>query len=106
MQLPIVHGFPVVDENKQLLGLVSREALMVVIGSKCWIEVDANSKEEVIMAKYSKGIAALENKFSGSNAGAQKPLGFIPKTKENMGTIVEENDDQENPTSSLLQKEN
>ncbi len=41
--IPIVHGFPVVEEGDQVIGLVTRESLMVLLGNKCWIERDENS---------------------------------------------------------------
>jgi len=64
MSFPIVHGFPIVDEREKLLGLVSREALIVVIGRCCWIENDINSKQEVLMKKYEKKLTVVEQRYS------------------------------------------
>lgn len=55
MGIPFVHTFPIVDSDDKLLGVISRESLMVLVGNKIWLERDLNSKiniEEV--AKYKK----------------------------------------------------
>ena len=60
MSFPIIHGFPIVDDREKLLGLISREALIVVVGRTCWIENDINSKQEVLMKKYEKRMTVVE----------------------------------------------
>lgn len=70
LSLPIVHGFPVLDDRRRVVGLVSREALMVVIGAKSWIEVDVNARMEILSRKYQKDIQNVEQRFS------------MPKTQE------------------------
>jgi CBS-domain-containing membrane protein len=44
MGVPIVHGFPIVDEDGKITGLISRESLMILVDNKVWIERDLNSK--------------------------------------------------------------
>ena len=51
MGLPIVHTFPIIDKDEKLLGVISREALMVIVGSKVWIERDLNSKIDILDLK-------------------------------------------------------
>lgn len=41
--LPKVHGFPIVDKDNKLIGLVTRESLMVLLKKECWLERDINS---------------------------------------------------------------
>lgn len=48
MGLPIIHGFPIIDEDNYVMGLVSREALMVLVGNKCWVERDDNVKTDEV----------------------------------------------------------
>ena len=38
-----VHGFPVVDPNERLIGMIGREAIITLIKNKCWAHVDPNS---------------------------------------------------------------
>jgi hypothetical protein len=47
MGLPIVHTFPIVDAHERLLGVISRESLMILVGNKIWIERDLNSKIDI-----------------------------------------------------------
>jgi CBS-domain-containing membrane protein len=44
MGLPVVHTFPIVNDDEKLLGVISRESLMVLVGNKVWVERDLNSK--------------------------------------------------------------
>lgn len=68
-----MHGFPVVDEDKNLIGLITREALMVLLGAKCWIEEDANSKIEIVKNMHSSGLQNIERRFSSMSASLAKP---------------------------------
>jgi len=43
--------------------MISREALMVLVGAKSWVEKDLNSKFEDVMGKYCKTIAKIEAKI-------------------------------------------
>jgi predicted transcriptional regulator len=38
-----VNGYPIVDVNDRLIGLISRDALIVLIKKQCWTEFDPNS---------------------------------------------------------------
>jgi hypothetical protein len=38
-----VHGFPIVDLNDRVVGLIGREQLIVLLKHKCWYEFDPNS---------------------------------------------------------------
>ena len=38
-----VHGFPIVDDNDRLIGLIGREQLIVLLKHKCWYQFDPNS---------------------------------------------------------------
>ena len=102
MQMPIVHGFPIIDENKQLIGLISRESLMVLVGNKAWIERDVNSRFEETINKYCKSIVDIERKFSMNKEGDQnhKTTGYLAGkniTGSVLGKIeeVEEQEDEE-----------
>ena len=44
MGIPLVHGFPILEEDGKVIGLISREALMILLDNKVWIERDENSK--------------------------------------------------------------
>jgi len=44
MAVPLVHGFPVVEADSNILiGLVTREALMILLKNKCWMDKDKNN---------------------------------------------------------------
>ena len=43
LQVPIVHGFPIVENEDYVEGLISREAIMILLDNKCWITRDENS---------------------------------------------------------------
>jgi hypothetical protein len=104
MSVPTVHGFPIVDENKCLIGLISREALMVLVGSKAWIERDFNSRFEETMMKYCKNIAAIENRFSlNKDNGGQhhRTTGHIPKNFKGSHLVAIKEADGEEDENSL-----
>lgn len=96
MQIPIIHSFPIVDQNKTLIGLISRESLMVLVGNKVWIERDLNSKYEEPTLKYHKSMANLENRFSlnkdKTNGQTHKTTGQLRENSKgsNFGAIKEE----------------
>ena len=37
-----VNGFPIIDNNERLVGLISRNDLIVLIKNKIWMDVDPN----------------------------------------------------------------
>ena len=51
--MPKVHGFPIVDKDNKLVGLVTRESLMVLLKKQCWIERDLNS--QIALAELQEG---------------------------------------------------
>lgn len=40
----IVHGFPIVDDDNKLIGLITREVLMVLLKKECWMEKDLRTQ--------------------------------------------------------------
>lgn len=54
--VPYVHSFPIINAEEKLIGIVSREILMVLVGGKVWIERDANSKLDL------EAIQTVQNK--------------------------------------------
>ena len=40
---PMIHGFPIVEDQDYVVGLISRESLMILVSFKVWVERDENS---------------------------------------------------------------
>jgi hypothetical protein len=83
--LPKVHGFPIVDKDNKLIGLVTRESLMVLLAKECWLERDINS--QICMAELHSGQDLANYKKSMASIIGDEP--------------VEEEEAQENARFSL-----